>query len=657
MNRLLTAAVAACFLNAFAAADVISLGKLDVSAIEQDYGVPRADQSTEQHTLTIAGQTFDHGVGSHAASQWLIDLDGHATRFTANVGVDDEAANPRSSVKFIVIGDDKVLWQSAVLRANAPAVTCDVPLSGVKTLDLTISDAGDGNTNDHADWADAQIEYTGIAPYSIKAPVEMAEILTPPAPPTPRINGASVFGVRPGSPILYAVAATGDRPMKFDASPLPAGVSFDASTGHFSGSVTSAGTYAIKLTATNDKGSATRDFKLIVGDTIALTPPMGWNSWNCFAGAVSAQHVRDAADAMVNSGLVNHGWTYINVDDFWQVNRTSKDPTLQGPYRDAQGDILPNPRFPDMKALADYIHGKGLRAGLYSSPGPWTCGGCVGSYQHEAQDAASYAKWGFDYLKYDWCSYGGVASAIRKGANPPGEIQIDQAPYQLMSTELKKQPRDIFFSLCQYGMGDVWNWGKQVGGNCWRTTGDIIDTWGSMSGIGFKQGDHAPDAGPGGWNDQDMLVVGKVGWGHLHPSRLTPNEQYTHISLWCLEAAPLLIGCDMTQLDNFTMNLLTNDEVLAIDQDPLGKAATPIEKKEFTQVWARDLADGSKAVGLFNLGPTESDVTLDLSKLGVSGKQTLHDLWRQKDVATTDNTYTARVPRHGVVLLKVTPAT
>jgi len=656
MKTLAAATIALAASVAIAQADTLSLGSLDVKAIHQGFGRPVANQSIGHHPLTINGQVFKNGIGTHAESEWTLHLGGQSHRFTAKVGVDDEEANPKSSVRFFVIGDAKVLWKSDVIRAKEAAVDCSVDLTGVQDLTLYVSDAGDGNMFDHADWADAQIEYTGEAPKSATLPVESAEILTPKPAATPRITGAAVFGVRPGSPILYTVSATGDKPMKFAASGLPEGASFDATTGQLSGSVKQPGTYDITLTATNDKGSATRAFKLVVGNTIALTPPMGWNSWNCFAGAVTEDRVKSAADAMVSSGLVDHGWTYINVDDFWQVHRDSKDPTLQGPQRDPNGVILPNPRFPDMKGLADYIHAKGLKAGLYSSPGLWTCGGCVGSYQHEAQDAQTYAQWGFDYLKYDWCSYGSVADKIRHSPNPPTALQIQQAPYQLMGDELAKQPRDILFSLCQYGMGDVWNWGKSVGGNCWRTTGDINDSWSSMSGIGFRQGDHAKNAGPGGWNDPDMLVVGQVGWGRTHPSHLTPNEQYTHISLWCLEAAPLLIGCDMTKLDDFTLNLLTNDEVLAIDQDPLGKAAAPIDRTEFTQVWARDLADGSKAVGLFNLGPMASEVTLDLSKLGVSGKQVLRDLWRQKDVTTTDAPYTTTLPRHGVLLLKVSPA-
>ncbi|MGH7979266.1 MAG: putative Ig domain-containing protein, partial [Limisphaerales bacterium] len=477
----------------------------------------------------------------------------------------------------------------------------------------------------------------------------------------PRINGAQIFGVRPGSPFLFTIPATGDRPMTFSASGLPRGLHLDPQTGRITGSLARKGKYDVMLRAKNSLGSARRGFKIICGDQIALTPPMGWNSWNCFARAVSEDKVKAAADAMVRSGLINHGWTYINVDDFWQNNRRSSDPTLRGPFRDANGFIVPNSRFPDMKGMADYIHSLGLKAGLYSSPGPWTCGGCAASWEHEAQDAQTYAAWGFDYLKYDWCSYGDIADGKIPGpkgvptwANSHGNDQaVASYPYEVMGNLLRKQNRDIVFSLCQYGMDNVWKWGGSVHGNSWRTTGDINDSWGSMSGIGFNQDKMAPYAKPGNWNDPDMLVVGKVGWGNLHPTRLTPNEQYTHISLWCLLSAPLLIGCDMTQLDPFTLNLLENDEVIAVDQDPLGKEATTVAKTDETRVYAKPLADGSMAVGLFNLGETANPVKVTWSDLGRKGRLHVRDLWRQKDLGKFANSFTATVPRHGVVLIRV----
>ena len=315
-----------------------------------------------------------------------------------------------------------------------------------------------------------------------------------------------------------------------------------------------------------------------------------------------------------------------------------------------------------MKGLADYVHDLGLRIGIYSSPGPTTCGGCLASYQHEDQDAQSYADWGIDYLKYDWCSYGGTSNVNRSGRSP-NSLPVLQEPYALMHSSLLKVNRDILFSLCQYGNGNVWRWGAEVGGNSWRTTGDITDTWQSLSNIGFSQDSDMQHlyAGPGHFNDPDMLIVGKVGWGNLHSTRLSPNEQYTHISLWSLLAAPLLIGCDMTQLDDFTTGLLSNDDVLAVDQDALGHAASRIAQTGdpatgFLEIWAKDLADGSKAVGLFNRGDDNAPVTATWSDLGLSGRQTVRDLWRQKDLGQFSDKFQATVPYHGVVLVKISPA-
>ena len=530
-----------------------------------------------------------------------------------------------------------------------------------------------------------------------------ALILTPKPSPKPRITGAKVFGVHPGSPFIFTVTATGDKPMTFSAKGLPSGLSLNKKTGHITGKIKKAGEFKVTLTAKNALGSEKREFKIVCGSQIGLTPAMGWNSWNCFAQAVTAEKIKSAADAMVTNGLIDHGWTYINIDDFWEVNRNSTDKTLQGPKRDDAGKIIPNPRFPDMKALTSYVHDKGLKIGIYSSPGPWTCGGCVASFNYELQDAQQYADWGFDYLKYDWCSYSPALETNRGNTNfNPSAVQSisrgqatlaqRQFPYKLMYDALAKQPRDILYSLCQYGDGNVWEWGTNVGGNSWRTTGDIQESWSSMSGNGFRQAGHEKYAGPGHFNDPDMLIVGKIGWGNVHPTRLTPNEQYTHISLWCLLASPLLIGCDMTQMDDFTLNLLSNDEVLDINQDPLGhqaarvasygpdatpvgrrggapQPAAPVSTGPLTnnpanvstgiipggtlEVWAKDLEDGSKAIGLFNRGADEQTVTVNWSDLGINGMKTVRDLWRQQDLGQFADKYEAKVASHGVVLIKI----
>ena len=620
-------------LPGFVRAETFPLGRLDLHNFEHDYGEARRDKSVEGNPLSIGGVKFAHGVGTHATSTVSIALNGNGDHFSASVGVDDDTQG-KGSISFQVVGDGKVLLETPVLHSGEAAKEVSVDLSGINTLVLNVGDGGDGIDYDHADWANAQIVMKSGAPKTIRPPVEVGEVLTPPSPATPAIHGAKIFGVRPGSPFLFTVAATGDLPISYSARHLPRGLRLDSATGRITGSLDKPGTYLVTLRVKNSQGSASRPFKIVCGDTLALTPPLGWNSWNCFASAVSDGDVRAAADAMVSSGLIRHGWTYINIDDTWEADR------------DSEGKILSNKKFPDMKALADYVHAKGLKIGIYSSPGPKTCAGYTASYQHEGDDARRYAEWGFDYLKYDWCSYGHIA--------PHPDHDELMKPYQLMHGELVKVQRDIVFSLCQYGMGNVWEWGAQVGGNCWRTTGDIVDTWGSMSANGFHSAGIEKYAGPGHWNDPDMLVVGQVGWSaNVRPTRLTPNEQYTHISLWCLLDSPLLIGCDMTKLDPFTLNLLTNDEVLDVNQDPLGQQASRVVQNGFLEIWAKDLEDGSKVVGLFNRGPSDADVTVKWSDLGISGSRMVRDLWRQKDLGKSDGEFTSHVTRHGVTLIKV----
>ena len=469
-----------------------------------------------------------------------------------------------------------------------------------------------------------QLSKTETSPY----------LLTPKAAARPRINGPDVFGARPQHPFQYKIPASGEKPLQYAVKNLPEGLQLDPATGIITGVVRNKGSFPVKLSAKNKQGSAEKDFTIVIGDKIGLTPALGWNSWNAWGLSVSDEKVRISAKAMADH-LIDHGWTYINIDDGWEA-----------PERTATGELPPNSKFPDMKKLTDYIHGLGLKMGIYSSPGPRTCGGYLGSYQHEEQDAKMFADWGIDYLKYDWCSYSQIAP-------PNPDLNELKKPYVVMRGALDKVNRDIIYSLCQYGWGDVWKWGAEVGGNSWRTTGDITDTWMSLSRIGFAQDKASPYAEPGAFNDPDMLVVGKVGWGpRLRNSRLTADEQYTHISLWNLLASPLLIGCDMGQLDDFTLNLLTNDEVLSIGQDALGKQAVKIIDKDSTQVWVKELKDGSKAVGIFNLSNTAKKQTINFADIQLNSQVKLRDLWRQKDLGNATNSFAATLPSHGVVLLK-----
>ena len=462
-------------------------------------------------------------------------------------------------------------------------------------------------------------------------------ILTPPAPATPRYNGPLVYGVRPGSPVIFRLAFSGEKPMKYAVEGLPEGVVLDPDKGVLSGCCEKAGDYPLVFTATNSKGTARACFTLKVGEKIALTPPMGWNSWNCWGLSVSQEKVMASAAAFINRGLADYGYSYINLDDGWEARE-----------RTPEGYIDANEKFPDMKGLADWLHSNGLKFGIYSGPGARTCGGYPASLDHEEQDAEVWNNWGVDYLKYDWCSYEEVYQA--QGDH---SISAYVRPYVKMRDYLRKQPRDIFYSLSPIGGSESWTWGLAVDANSWRTTPDIGDTWESLSVTGFElQPDLYPYSGPGHWNDPDMLVVGKVGWSNnLRDSQLTPDEQYTHISLWSLLAANMLIGCDLAQMDDFTFNLLCNNEVNAVNQDILGHQAHRDVMEDGIQIWSRDLYDGSHAVGIFNLNDRPRSVMLlaELQKMGLTA-QGARDLWRQKDIPTASSYV---IPPHGVLYVKV----
>lgn len=631
-------------------------------------------------------------------SKLLIELNGTAEKFIAEVGVDD-ASRDGSEAEFIILGDKKILWRSGIMKKGDQSKEVNIDIKGLKRLGLLVTrgsktgsfgpDFGPGPgagappapgamppagipggpgapvvpgtpgfmpRMDLADWANARIEYNGsVQPEPISnssQSLAKPDILTPPAPKSPRINGAKVIGATPGKLFLFTIPISGVRPMQITLENLPKSLVVNAETGIIEGVAPVKGTYVVKVHVKNQYGEASSELKIVIGDLIALTPPMGWNSWNAWGTKVDEEKVKAAADQIVEK-LRDYGWTYINIDDGWQAAE-----------RTADGELLGNEKFPDMKRLSNYVHSKGLKFGIYSSPGTTTCGGYLGSYQHESLDADLWGDWGVDYLKYDWCSY----FSIQKD-NSLAELK---KPYQIMKEALNQSNRDIVYALCQYGMGNVSSWGAEIGGNVWRTSGDIQDSWKSLKQTGFNQNSNADFVNPGHWNDPDMLVIGEVGgWGsNIHNTKLTPDEQYTHISLWCLMASPLLIGCNLNKLDDFTLNLITNNEVIAVNQDPLGKQAKQLVKGDEYQVWAKDMEDGSKVVGLFftgaesdnpvdlfNWGDTQDQKTMKIAlkwtDLGITGKHSVRDVWRQKDIGVFSDTFEAVVKHHGVVLVKL----
>jgi alpha-galactosidase len=367
------------------------------------------------------------------------------------------------------------------------------------------------------------------------------------------------------------------------------------------------------------------------GDDVARTPPMGWNSWNKFGCDVSETLMRETADAMVSTGMKDAGYEYLVIDDCWQVER------------DADGRIVEDPeRFPSgMRALADYVHSKGLKFGLYSDAGTGTCQKRPGSRGHEAIDAGTYAEWGVDYLKYDWC-------------NTEGQDTRDA--YALMSQALRATGRPIVFSICEWGSTRPWLWASGIG-HLWRATGDIQDCWDcgrSWGGMGVVHiidlmADLYPYSGPGGWNDPDMLEVGNGG--------LTANESRAHFSFWALFNAPLMAGNDLRDMSQETLAILTQPEVIAVDQDPLGIQGRKVWDRGPQEVWMKPLADGSRAVILFNRGTEASEITAQWEDIGLfpGGEATVRDLWQRKDLGTFTGSFKETVEPHGVAMVRIEP--
>ncbi len=476
------------------------------------------------------------------------------------------------------------------------------------------------------------------------------ELYTPHPKSQPRINGPLVYGCRPGNPFLYRIPCQGVRPIRFSAKGLPTELKLDPVTGIITGTVPQKGEYTVLIQAVNSKGKYQRQFKIVAGEKLALTPPMGWNHWYAHYDRITDKMMREAAEIMISSGMADVGYQFVNIDDCWMNAPENSDPLRVGPLRDEKGNIIPNRHFPDMKRLTDYIHAKGLKAGIYTSPGPLTCGGFTGAYQHEEQDARQFAAWGFDFLKYDWCSYSRIAGN-------DNSLEAYQKPYRQMGAILKSLDRDIVFNLCQYGMGDVWKWGAEVDGNCWRTSGDLGFELDRIYDVAIRNSSFRQYSKPGEWNDPDYIQIGWIGNANkMGIPELTPmpaSMQYAYMSLWSLMAAPLIYSGDMSKLDEFTLNVLCNPEVIEVNQDPLGECGLVIKLTGDCFLMVKNLVDGSKAVGLFNRSKTATKVTCNWTDLKLSGKQIVRDLWRQKKLGVYQNEFSTQVPAQGVVMIKL----
>lgn len=482
-------------------------------------------------------------------------------------------------------------------------------------------------------------------------------ILTPKVSAAPGLNNPMVYGCRPGNDFLYRIPCQGERPVTFAAKGLPATLKLDKTTGIISGTAPTKGSYKIILTARNKKGTDKKELKIISGDKIALTPVMGWNHWYAYYDKPSDSLIRAAADVMISTGLADAGYDYICIDDCWtnahNKNRMQYQDTLRkGARRDNQGNILPNAYFPDMKSMTSYLHSKGFKAGIYSSPSKITCAGFEGSFGHEEQDALQWARWNFDLIKYDRCSYPDDA--------PYKTLADAKTPYEKLGKALQKIDRDIYYSLCQYyGSpldGDVWKWGGSIGGNSWRTGTDINAFLPDVFKVALRHLAFRQYQKPGEWNDPDFLMLGWIGnrkTGVPYRTTMHPNTQYAYVSLWSLMAAPLFFSSRIDKLDDFTLNLLTNREIIAINQDPLGICGNPVHLSDKQFLLVKKLSDGSVAVGVFNRDSTDKKVTVNIDQLGIRGKIKVRDCWRQKDIGTFQSGFETIVPAAGGQVYRV----
>ena len=585
-------------------------------------------------------------------------LDGKKGQLNVQAAIDAKTEGD-ATLRFYVITNRGVAFRSKDMHKGDAPVAVSIELKGVTELCLYAEPlAGGDKAIQKVAWDSAR--FTAQSEPVLKTPAaEEPYILTPPPAAAPRINGAKITGASAGKPFLFTIATTGERPLTFSAEGLPEGLELDAERGIITGMAAKDGIFIVPLTATNSKGVCRDTLEIVIGGGLALTPHMGWNSWYCHQTMITQDIMERSAKVMYDRGLINFGYLYVNIDDGWEVvvsdhwvKRHGKGDILSGEARNPDGTVRTNRNFPDMKKMTGYIHSLGLKAGLYSSPGSATCGGYAGSLGHEAQDVQSYCDWGFDFLKYDWCSYGREV----KGS----ALDELQKPYRLISSILKDAPRDIVLNICQYGMGEVWKWGREVGGHSWRTAGDLGWETGKLSKTMFTAGAFNETirqySGPNGWNDPDYLLFGKIwNWqeGREVSSPMSPSEQYTCMTLWCMMSAPLIFSGELLSLDEFTQNILCNAEVIDVNQDKLGKPGYSIYKQDFTEIWKKELHDGSTAVAIFNKGPLQTTVNADWKALGYEGRYQVRDLWRQKDLGTTAKVSQFDIPRHGCVMLKM----
>ncbi len=669
--------------------EVVWLSSLDLSKARQGWGKPQADKSVDGHPMKIKGETFSHGFGTHSPGFLAIDLpNAGAKEFSAQVGIDDEVSAGKGSAEFEVVDSKgKILWRSGILHGGEAAKPVRLDLTGLSQIALRVTTGGDGFTFDHADWADAKFIISGAKPQTLFWVSPDPIIALQPEPAKPAIHAPAIIGVRPGTPLIWTVPVSGERPLKFSVRGLPAGLKMDPATGRITGTLSQTGDYRFRVQVSNAAGHSARTLHVVAGDAVALTPPLGWNSYDCFGDNVLESEVLANARYMAEK-LQPVGWDTVVVDYCWYdpgAHDNNRSTRGGAPLTmDANGRLAPSPeRFPSatngagFKPLADAVHDMGLKFGIHIMRGiPRNavkenlpiegssfkaadaantndpCVWCLDMFGVRGATPAGqayydsifrlYAAWGVDYVKMDDTSspyHTNEIEAVRKAIDRCG--------------------RSIVFSLSP-GETPV-EQGAHVAqhANLWRVSGDFWDEWNPLDHEFTLATKWRDFVGPSHWPDADMLPVGHLSVGHRsvgndRPTRFTRNEQVSLITLWSLLPSPLMVGANLPDTDAWTLALLTNPEVLAVNQDAKGLAASCVFHDEDVEVWTKKLEDGTIAVGLFNRDDLAHSLTLDWNKLGLKGRQSVRDLWQRQDLGKLDN-YSTSVPAHGAVMIQIKP--
>jgi alpha-galactosidase len=644
-------------------AHAVWLDSLSMGAILTMGNAPKPGKSVWGHPIDLTGVDYVHGVAMQGVSEMNINLHGDATQFQSVVGIDNEVTHD-GAVDFSVLVDGKTVFDSGKMVGQQAPQFVTVDLTGAKTLTLHVVDSRpDDSYGDNADWAGAIIRLAPdatIQPAAVTLPQIGEYPVWDAEDAQPQIHGPRTVGASPNRPFLFLIPASGRAPLHYTATDLPPGLTLDPTTGILSGKITAPGTFSTHITVSNDAGRATETLTVICGpNKLAQTPPMGWTSLGIDGDAVTDAQVRAAADNLVASGLAAHGYRYVVLGDSWEG------------ARDASGALHPNSRFPDMKALADYIHSKGLLFGLSSSSTAQTCSGFVGSLGHEKQDAETFAGWGVDYLAYDWCPTPvmNVVADTTMNLKPKETSKEVQVGFAAMGDALAQTNRDMVYAVnltvpaqnswnLPYMNPDPSTWAAKVGANSLVTDSGIYENLRQLVPFTVTRTQDATNNGVGHWGGFGLLAVGRSGYPAPRWTRLTPSEQMTQMSLWCLFSTPLFVSCDLAQLNpnllsHETTAVLTNDEALAVDQDPLAAPPTLLNNAFGQSSWMKPLTDGRVAVVVVNNTDQTHQDQIAWSDLKLAGSQPVRDLWKHQDLGEFAETFEADVPANGVLFLTV----